>query len=93
MTLVEIKYCNALIDNKSFSGRPTKTNKKRIKNLSKYQETMITKQETYQIICTIKNTINLFVQIYQDKEVQFSLQLNSTEKLEEDNGVKNFFHC
>ena len=47
MTLVEIKYCNALIDNKPFSGRPTKTNKKRIKNLSKYQETMITKQETY----------------------------------------------
>ena len=41
MQLVEIKDFNALINNKPFFDQPIKkTNKKHIKNLSKYQETM-----------------------------------------------------
>ena len=45
--LVEIKDSNALIDNKPFFDQPVKTHKKRMKNLSKCQETMITQHETY----------------------------------------------
>ena len=45
MPLVEIKDHNALIDNKPFLINLRKTNKKRMKNLSKCQETMITQQE------------------------------------------------
>ena len=45
MPLVEIKDHNALIDNKSYLTNLRKTNKKRMKNLSKCQETMITQQE------------------------------------------------
>ena len=44
--LVEIKDFNALIDNKPFFDQPVR-NKNRVKNLSKYQETMIIQQEIY----------------------------------------------
>ena len=37
MPLVEIKGFNVLIDNKPFFDQPIKANKKRMKNLSKYQ--------------------------------------------------------
>ena len=47
MTLVEIKYSNALIDNKQFFDQPIKNKNKHKKNLSKYQETMAIQQETY----------------------------------------------
>ena len=40
MILVEIKDFNALIDNRSFFDQPEKTNKKSMKNVSKYQEIM-----------------------------------------------------
>ena len=36
MSLVGLKYFNVLIDNKPFFGQPVKTNKKRMKNLSKF---------------------------------------------------------
>ena len=45
MLLVEIKDHNALIDNKPYLINLRKTNKKRMKNLSKCKETMITQQE------------------------------------------------
>ena len=47
MPLVEIKDLNALNDNKLFFNQIVKTNKKRIKNLSKCQEIMIIQQEIY----------------------------------------------
>ena len=47
MPLVKIKDVNALIDNKRLFDQPIKINKKRMKNLSKCQETMIIQQETY----------------------------------------------
>ena len=47
MPLVEIKDFNALIGNKLFLDQPIKTNKKRMKNLSNYHETMIIQQGTY----------------------------------------------
>ena len=40
MALVEIKDFNALINNKAFFDQPVKTNKKRIKNVSKCQESL-----------------------------------------------------
>ena len=46
MPLVKIKDFNALIDNKPFFDQPVKSNKKRMKNLSKCQEIMIIKQKT-----------------------------------------------
>ena len=50
MPLVEIKNFNALIDNKPFFDQPVKkTNKKRMKNLSKCQKKMIIQQEIYYI--------------------------------------------
>ena len=61
MSLVEIKDFYALLENKPFLVSPGKTNKKRMKNLLKCEETMITRQEIYSIICTIKNIINLLV--------------------------------
>ena len=36
--LVEIKGFNAFIDNKPFFFRPVKTNRRRMKNMSKYQK-------------------------------------------------------
>ena len=46
-SLVEIKDFNALINNKPFFDQSVKKrNKKRMKNLVKCQETMITQQET-----------------------------------------------
>ena len=47
MPLVEIKDFNALNDNKLFFDQIVKTNKKRIKNLSKCREIMIIQQEIY----------------------------------------------
>ena len=35
MPLVQIKYCNALNDSKTFFDQPVKKNKKRIKHLKK----------------------------------------------------------
>ena len=47
MSLVEIKEFNALIDNKPFFDQPVITNKKRIDNLSKPQETIIIQKGIY----------------------------------------------
>ena len=41
-----------------------------MKNLSKCQETMIIKQETYEVICAMKIIINLMVLIHHGKELQ-----------------------
>ena len=61
LLLVEIKDFNLLINNKPFFDQPIKTNKKHMKSLLKSQEMMTIQQETYQIICTIKNIINSLV--------------------------------
>ena len=45
--LVSIKDFKALIDNTPFFDQPVKTNKKRMQNLFKCQETMTMQQETY----------------------------------------------
>ena len=47
MPLVEIKDFNALIDNKSIFDKPIKTNKERMKNLSKCQELMTIQHQIY----------------------------------------------
>ena len=47
MPLFEIKDFNTLIDNKPHFGQPVKTNKNRLKNLLKCQETMVKQQEIY----------------------------------------------
>ena len=47
MPLVEIKDFNALIDKEPFFDQPVKADTKRMKNLLKYQETMIIQQEVY----------------------------------------------
>ena len=47
MPLVKIKYCNPLINSKPYFDQPVKTNKKRMKNLPKCEEIMITQQEIY----------------------------------------------
>ena len=47
MPLVKVKDFNALIGKKPFFDQRIKTNKRRMKNLSKYQETMIIEQEIY----------------------------------------------
>ena len=70
MPLVEITDFNALIDNKLFFKQPIKTNKKRMKSFSKCHETMTLQQETYDIICTVKNIINSLIKIYHDKQIQ-----------------------
>ena len=88
LPLAEIKDFNALIDNQSFFDQPVKTNKKRMKNLSKCQEIIIIQQEIYQIFGIIKIHINLLVYIYQDKQIQAFLKKNSfTGKLGKEEGV------
>ena len=47
MSLVEIKYFNALTENKPFFDQPVKNHNKLMKNLSNFQEKIITEQETY----------------------------------------------
>ena len=48
MPLVEIKYFNALIDNKPFFDKPVKTRQQEeCEKLLKYQEIMIIQQEIY----------------------------------------------
>ena len=60
MSLVEIKDFTTLIDNQLVFEQRIKTNKKRIKELSKCQETMIIQQETHYSTNIIK-IINSFV--------------------------------
>ena len=47
MPLVEIKYFDALIDNKPFFDQPVKINKKCMENLLKYQKMMTIQQGIY----------------------------------------------
>lgn len=47
MQLVEIKDFDALIDNKPFFDQPVKNHNKLMKNLSNFQEKIITEQGTY----------------------------------------------
>ena len=47
MPLVEIKYFNALIDNKPFFDQPVINKKKLTKNLSKCQEMMTIQHKIY----------------------------------------------
>ena len=44
---IEIKDFNAVIDKKLFFDQPVKTNKKRMKNLSKCQETINIQQKLH----------------------------------------------
>ena len=53
MPLVEIKDCNALIDNKPFSEQPTKNKQEA------YEYVMSMQQKTDKVTCIIKNTIKL----------------------------------
>lgn len=60
MPLVEIREFN--VSNRFFD-QPLKKNKnkKRTKNLSKYQETMTIQHETYQINFTIKSIVSFLL--------------------------------
>ena len=73
MSLVELRDFNALIENKPFLISQWKTNKKRIKNVSKFQEIMIIQQEIYYVICFFKNIINSLLLTYQDRQIQVFL--------------------
>ena len=78
MPLVEIKDCNALIDNKPFFDQPVKNKQEAYEKLIDYTtiktiKMMFIEQEIYQNICMIKIIINLLVQIYQDKQIQIFL--------------------
>ena len=77
MPLVKIKDFNTVIDNKLFFDQPIKNKQENIRKLSKCQGTMIILQETYYIICTIKNIVNLLVYIYQDKQKGLFLLTNN----------------
>ena len=57
MPLVEKKGFDALVENKAVFDQPVKTNKKRMKNLLKYQEMMTIQQN----ICIIKIIIKSLV--------------------------------
>ena len=70
MPLVEIKYFNGLIYNKSVLTRQPEANQEHMKNLSKYQEMVTIQLEICYIICIIKIIINSLVQIYQDKQMR-----------------------
>ena len=61
MSLIEIKYFNALIDNISFFHQPVKINKEFMKNLSKRKGMMTIQQESYYICHIIKIIINSFI--------------------------------
>ena len=78
MPLVEIKDCNALIDNKPFFDQPVKNKQEVYEKLIDYTtiktiKMMFIQQEIYQNICMIKIIINLLVQIYQDKQIHIFL--------------------
>ena len=62
MPLVKIQGFNAYIHNTPFFDQPIKN--KRLKNLSKCQETIIIQQEAYLIILFIKTIIKSLVMIY-----------------------------
>ena len=47
MSLVEIKYFNALTENKPFFDQTVKNHNKLMKNLPNFQEKIITEQGTY----------------------------------------------
>ena len=66
MSLIEIKYFNALIDSKL-------SIQKHIKNLLKCQETVTMQQKTYWITYTMRNTINSLVWIYHNKQIKVFL--------------------
>ena len=61
MPLVEIKYFNGLIYNKSALTRQPEANQEHMKNLSKYQEMVTIQLEICYIICIIKIIINSLV--------------------------------
>ena len=69
MPLLEIKNFNGLIDNKIFFDQPVKDNQENMKNLLRFQEMMTMQQETYQIICIVKNIINSLSWIYLSKQI------------------------
>ena len=54
MPLVEIKYFNALIDNKPFFDKPVKTKQEACEKLLKCQEIMIIQQEIYRLFVSSK---------------------------------------
>ena len=54
MPLVELKYFNALIDNKPFFDKPVKTKQESCEKLLKCQEIMIIQQEIYRLFVSSK---------------------------------------
>ena len=70
--LLEIKDFHGSINNKPFLDELVKNKQEAYKKpmeimKSRNQEIVTIKQENYQIICVIKNFINLLVLIYHDK--------------------------
>ena len=55
---VQIKDFNVLIDGKGFFEIPIKIKKKHTNKLSKWEETMITRQAIYWIMSTFQNITN-----------------------------------
>ena len=71
MSLVEIKYFNALIDNKPFFNQLLNDQQEANEKLVKmWRNDDYTQQEVYYIFYIIEDIINSLVQVYQDKQIQ-----------------------
>lgn len=96
---VEIKNLNVIIDNKSLFEQPRKkTNKKRIKNQLKCEETMIIQSGTYWITCIIKNARQkknapklVRIDLSRKTNTNISQQVNFVGRLEQNIGTKEIF--
>ena len=70
MSLVEIKYFNALIDNKPFFNQLLNDQQEANEKLVKMWRNDDYTQEVYYIFYIIEDIINSLVQVYQDKQIQ-----------------------
>ena len=73
MPLAEIKYFNALIDNKSFLDQPVKNKQEAYEKLVEMSRNNNYTTENLLDFCLIKIVINSLALIYQDKETQVLL--------------------
>ena len=88
-----------MIDNKSLFEQPRKkTNKKRIKNQLKCEETMIIQSGTYWITCIIKNARQkknapklVRIDLSRKTNTNISQQVNFVGRLEQNIGTKEIF--
>ena len=93
-SLVEIKDCNVLINNKLLFDQPVKTNKKRMKQLPKCEEAIAIQLEAL-LNCLIHQKRYKLVGIDLSRQANISIpqQIKFIGKLENDDGAAMFFYC